>query len=200
MATQETQQTAHQIGSEPLRQSRGTALFVFTHNFGDLERATEDPMMELSDYTEPVISIGHLHRGCVDQIQSRDTTTIFFGTHSPSISPEADAVSAALSMREAIEGVTRKRTSEVKPTLRMGIALQSGSILHGDIGGKDILRYTFIGKPVTACWEMRQLTDSGDDTVPIILGDNVYAKVADAVEVQEIPNPVPVYRMIGRKS
>ena len=68
------------------------------------------------------------------------------------------AVRAALEMREELARLNAKWREQGLPPLQIGIALNHGPVIAGNIGSPQRMEFTVIGDPVNATWKMQELT------------------------------------------
>jgi class 3 adenylate cyclase len=88
--------------------------------------------------------------------------------------------------------------------LEMGIAVNHGELIVGNIGCDERKKYSAVGSPINVAFRMEKQSRGGE----IIISSSVYAPVADAVEavpmsgveLAGINDPVTLYRVVGMKT
>ncbi len=85
-------------------------------------------------------------------------------------------------------------------TLRMGIAINKGQLIVGNIGCEQRRKYGAVGTPINVAFRIEKLAGEG----AILISEEVYKSVADVITVQPMPgtelkgidHPVTLYRVI----
>ncbi len=85
----------------------------------------------------------------------------------------------------------------------MGIAINSGSLIVGNLGSDKRKKYGAVGSAINVAFRVEKYA-KGDE---IVVTSAVYSRVADVVEAAEMPDieikgidtPVSLYRVIGIK-
>ena len=73
----------------------------------------------------------------------------------------ADAVAAALEMEVRMEGVNRWNAERGYPTLEMGIGIDTGEVIVGNIGSEKRAKYGVVGSHVNLCGRIESYTVGG---------------------------------------
>ncbi|MFN2213039.1 MAG: ATP-binding protein [Anaerolineales bacterium] len=156
-------------------------------------------MNEAFDYlTKPVIHYG----GTVARLMG-DSVLAFFGAP---VAHEDDPLRAVLAGLEMIDGIQafRKRLLDgfnLDFNIRVGI--NTGVAVVGEMGSALAGEYTAMGDAVNLAARMEESADPG----AILITDETYRQVAPWIEVDSLGSldvkgkhdPVPVYRVMGRK-
>ena len=85
----------------------------------------------------------------------------------------------------------------------MGVGINSGIVISGNIGSQVKMEYTVIGDTVNVASRLNGLAGPGE----IIISENVYEKVAHMVKAENLPpqtlkgkaESVKVYKVLGLK-
>ena len=80
-----------------------------------------------------------------------------FGAPVDSKTHSADAIKAALQMRQELAKLNSEAASKNLPILNFGIGIHSGTLLAGNIGAKDRMEYTVIGDTVNTASRIESL-------------------------------------------
>lgn len=106
------------------------------------------------------------------------------------------AVCAAVEMQVAIFGFNLAVPDESEP-LRVGIGLNTGTFVMGNVGSMQHMEYTALGNHVN----LAQRVESQASGMQVFLSENTWQRVADKVSVFELPPrllkgvsvPLPIY-------
>ena len=103
-------------------------------------------------------------------------------------------------MIKALDGFNKKQSRIGRPVFRIGVGLNTGEVVVGNIGSSQKLDYTCIGDAVNLASRLEGLTKLYG--VPIIISENTYgnlngeiqAREIDAVRVKGKLQPVRIYQ------
>lgn len=118
------------------------------------------------------------HGGAIDEFIG-DAIFALFGA--PVVQPDhaERAVACALAMQLAMEEVNRANTGRGLPHLEMGIGLNSGEAVVGNIGSEKRTKYGVVGSAVNLAARVEACTVGGQ----VLLSPSTYQRVRDLVEV-----------------
>jgi adenylate cyclase len=161
------------------------------------EMEAEDLVALLNEYFGQMVDIVLDNGGNIDKFQG-DGLLVVFGAPVPVEDSAQRAVRAASQMLKAIEAMNVPRARVGDPLLEVGIGLDSGYVVAGNIGSERRLEYTLIGVPVNNAAYLSKRRPAG-----AFLSQNTYRQVIDAVQatVQEptvlkgATKPMPIYRL-----
>jgi adenylate cyclase len=145
----------NQLLDDPARAKLGGQRRTMTVLFSDIRGFTtvsergqpEDIVAQLNEYFSRMVAVLIEHRGTLDKFVG-DMVMALYGA--PLDDPEhADhAVASAVAMVRELEALNAKWASEGRPTLDIGIGINSGPMVAGMIGSEAIMSYTVIGDAV----------------------------------------------------
>ena len=156
-----------------------TALFAdvrgFTHFSEQLD--PEETVAMLNDYFEKMIeavfkNFGHLNKFMGDGLMA------LFGALREDEFQEAHAVQASLDMRSALRQLQEKwatsesRAREAMASLRIGIGINTGLAIVGNIGSKQRMEFTAIGDSINLAARLEQATPARG--VDILVSEYTY--------------------------
>lgn len=112
------------------------------------------------------------------------------------------AVSAALAMRDAMEAW---RQDPTKPPLKIGIGINTGEVMIGNVGSEDFMDFTVIGDAVNLASRLEGENKTFATT--IIISEATYERVKDRVTVRPLgevkvkgkEQPVQIYEPLELK-
>jgi adenylate cyclase len=155
--------------------------------FGDLRGFTplaerldpEDAVDILNVYLTQVIDAVFEFGGTLDKFRG-DGFMAFFGAPMRRDNDASNAVRCALSMQQRLKGVTFAKFPDLR--LHMGVGINTGTVLAGNIGSERRTDYTVIGNEVNVAQRFESNAGPGQ----ILITGGTYEYVKDAVEVREL--------------
>ena len=115
----------------------------------------------LNDYLEGVGDAIEAEGGVVDKYAGDEIMAIFGAPVSHS-DDASRAVRAALRMQEAIRGLSESRREAGKPEITMGIGINTGLAVAGNMGSRTRLNYTVLGESVNLAARMCSMAGAGE--------------------------------------
>ncbi len=183
-----------------------TVLFSDIRGFTTLtERGEpEDTVRMLNEYFTRMVAIVFQHQGTVDKFVG-DMVMALFGA--PLADPQhADhAVETALDMMEELRNLNaRWKTEGLDVNLDIGIGVNTGPMIAGNIGSDQIMSYTVIGDAVNLGSRLESLNKQysthiiiSDETRQRLTGNFVFRPLGDVV-VKGKTRPVAIFEVLGR--
>ena len=167
-----------------------TVMFCDIRDFTPLseELAPNDVVSFLNEFYSVMTEIIHRNHGTVNQFIG-DEIFAAFGAPVASAQNEINAIRCALEMREAIPELNDRFLKKFGKGVRIGIGLNKGQVVTGNMGSKSKLAYSVVGDTVNTCKRIESLTKSM--TNGILVSDSVYEKCGDQIQVTPW-DPVPV--------
>jgi class 3 adenylate cyclase/HAMP domain-containing protein len=133
----------------------------------------------LNRYLGKMIEILLDHRAIIDEIIG-DGILAFFGAPEPMEEHPLRAVACALAMQSAMDEINRLNEAEGLPYLQMGIAVNTGLVVVGNIGSEKRAKYSVVGSAVNFTGRMESYSVGGQ----VLISSSTYERVCDLVEVQ----------------
>ncbi len=154
----------------------------------------------LNRYLGKMIEILVEHRAVIDEIIG-DGILAFFGAPEPQEDHPARAVACALSMQAAMDGINAANEVDGLPHLEMGIGVNTGAVVVGNIGSEKRMKYSVVGAHVNFTGRMESYTVGGQ----VLISPSTYDRVLDLVEVRDtlqvqmkgVPQPATLYDVRG---
>ncbi|MEO7888945.1 MAG: adenylate/guanylate cyclase domain-containing protein [Vicinamibacterales bacterium] len=200
-----------QLLADPARANLGGERREMTVLFSDIRGFTaasehgapESVVAQLNEYFGEMVDVLFRYRGTLDKFVG-DMVMGLFGA--PLDDPEhADhAVAAALDMNVALERLNLKWAAEGRSRLDIGIGINSGEMIAGNIGSQAIMSYTVIGDAVNLGARLESLNK--DYGTRILISDATRSRLTTDVSTRPIgqvtvkgrAQPVMVYEVTGR--
>jgi class 3 adenylate cyclase len=179
-----------------------TVLFSDIRRFTTLaERLSPEQVVDLlNGYFTRMIQVVSRHEGMVDKLMG-DSVMALFGAPISLGDDPLRAVCCALEMQS--EGAAFSRECEARglPPLPMGIGINTGPVIAGNIGSTARMEYTVIGDEVNIAARLQGIAGPGE----VLVSGRTYAAVAHAVRVTPLEPmqlkgkqaKVDVYRVDG---
>ncbi len=166
-------------------------------------RPPEEIIKMLNRYFDKMVTIIQDHDGIIDEFIG-DGILAFFGAPEPIADHRGKAVACALSMQAAMEDINLRNQSEGFPEIEMGIAVNTGKVVLGNIGSKKRTKYGAVGSEVNFTGRAESYTVGGQ----VLITQSTYEKLANslhiknvmAVEMKGMPEKVNLYDVVGIKA
>ena len=164
----------------------------------------EDIVHMLNEYFTRMVAIVFRHKGTVDKFVG-DMVMALFGA--PVEDPEhaEHAVAAALEMLEELRKLNLKWAAEGRPNLDIGIGVNTGPMIAGNIGSDEIMSYTVIGDAVNLGSRLESLNKNygtriiiSDATRSSLTGPYTFKPLGDVV-VKGKSEAIAIFEVTGRE-
>jgi len=142
------------------------------------EMDPEEVITFLNRYLSRMIAILLDYRAVIDEIVG-DGILAFFGAPEPQEDHPARAVACALAMQAAMGEINAENEADGLPHLAMGIGVNTGSVVVGNIGSERRTKYSVVGSDVNFASRMEAFALAGQ----VLISAATYARVRDLVEV-----------------
>lgn len=188
-----TWQVAEEILKDPDKIVPGGSRQEVTVLFSDIRGFTtfsethtpEEVLSHLNEYLSAMVDVIFKYEGTLDKFIG-DAVMAVFGSPIKHGDDPLRAVKAALEMKERLNELNKKWGREGKVPLEIGIGINTGEVIAGNIGDVRRMEYTVIGDNVNLASRIEGLTKNYG--CPIIISENTYEKVRDIVKVRELGN------------
>ncbi len=185
---------------------RVTVLFSDIRGFTSLseELSPKEVVSFLNDYYTIMSAVIKQHKGAVNQFVG-DEIFATFGALDAQPDTEMNAVFCAMRMMKSLELLNDKYRDRIKRDIHMGIGINCGEVVAGNLGSEDRIEYSITGDTVNTGKRIETLTKDHPNT--ILMSQSVYDKTREVVAVKAwdlLPirgkkEPVQVYELLGRK-
>ena len=140
------------------------------------------------------------HGGTIDEFTG-DGILVFFGA--PTLVPDhcMRAVACALEMQSAMEGLNKGNLQLGLPELQMGIGVNSGQLIVGNIGSEKRKKYGAVGSPINLAFRIQSEAEGGEVLVsPAVfhnLGGELLVEGTKQCSLKGIEQTISLYRVEG---
>ena len=118
-----------------------------------------------------------------------DSVMAFWGAPYPIANHALRACRAAIQVRDAVAEANKHFASQGIPILKMGIGINCGPVLAGNIGAPGRVNYTLVGDTVNLAQRLEQLTKplaKPDDQVTILVSKDVAEAVRGTIDIEAL--------------
>ena len=176
--------------------------------------AAEDVVMMLNEYFETMVEAVFNYKGTLDKYIG-DAIMAVFGSPLPIPDHAWMAVQTAIDMRHRLQEFNIKRIEKLKPqnqkemdmaTIKIGIGINSDTVISGNIGSTRRMEFTAIGDGVNLGSRLEGASKQYGTDVIIseatykLCGDRIWVRELDCIQVKGKNQPVGVYELLGLKS
>ena len=155
----------------------------------------------LNEYFTALTEIAHRHEGTIFNM-SGDCLLVGFGVPFSRVGAEQEAIAAACDMVTELGGLMDRWHKRFEIDVGVGIGLNKGDVIAGNIGSPSYISYTIIGDAVNVAARLMQMAQPGD----IICSASVYtngsalpppftAEPIESVRVKGKREPIAAYRL-----
>jgi adenylate cyclase len=126
-----------------------TVLFSDIRGFTTLtERGQPEALVsQLNEYFTRMVAVLFRHRGTLDKFVG-DAVMALFGAPLEDPDHADHALAAALEMLAELEALNRRWTAAGRPRFDIGVGINAGEMVAGNIGSEQVMSYTVIGDAV----------------------------------------------------
>ena len=184
---------------------RAAILFSDIRSFTSIsENLTPHEVVEfLNDYMTRMVECVNARKGVVDKFIG-DAIMALFGVPEATGNDAENSVSAALAMRKALQEFNKGRGNPRKPIIRIGIGINVGEVIAGQIGSTERMEYTCIGDAVNLASRIESLNKVFH--TDILISEYCYEQVKGLFRVVPMrpiivkgkEKPQAVYAVLGR--
>ena len=182
-----------------------TVLFTDVRDFTSIAEgmAPEQLSLLMNRFLTPMTQAIHQHRGTIDKYMG-DAIMAFWGAPVADNQHATHAVQAALAMTDSLARLQDEFAAQGWPAIRIGIGLNSGDMVVGNMGSSFRMAYTVLGDAVNLGSRLEALTKYyavgiivSEDT-KVLAPDFVYREL-DRVRVKGREKPLAIYEVLGAK-
>jgi len=143
------------------------------------ERLQADQVLQiLNNYLETMTDIIFQHQGTIDEILG-DGLLIVFGAPICREDDADRAVACALDMQRAMQEINSWNLEQGFPELTLGIGLNTGEMIVGNIGSTRRTKYGVVGKEVNLTSRIESYTVGGQ----VLISESTYASCRSPLEI-----------------
>ena len=158
------------------QEQEATILFSDIRGFTSMSEtmAPNEVVETLNDYFNLMIEIIFKYNGTLDKIIG-DALMVIYGAPNATPQDTENAVLTAIEMQEKLIQFNQDRIINLKQPIKIGIGINRGKVISGNIGSKQQMNFTVIGDSVNLASRLCSVAASDE----IIVSDAVWKKVKD---------------------
>ncbi|NEP57232.1 MAG: adenylate/guanylate cyclase domain-containing protein [Symploca sp. SIO2G7] len=150
--------------------------------------------------------LGHMtdvitsYQGTIDEFMG-DGILVLFGAPTPRADDTSRAIACAVAMQLAMVEVNQKMEERGLPQLEMGIGINTGEVVVGNIGSEKRTKYSVIGSQVNLTFRIESYTTGGQ----ILISESTYQEVGQSLQIdghkqvtpKGVKEPITIYEVGG---
>ena len=162
--------------------------------------APEAVVALLNIYLTEMSDIIYRHGGVINEIIG-DGLVVFFGAPTRYKDHANRAIACALTMQAAMSTVNQRLQAQGLPTIEMGIGINTGEVVIGNIGSQQHAKYTAIGSQVNLASRIETASVGGQ----VLISESCYRRSQSSltikqrmqIELKGVNDPIWIYDVIG---
>ncbi|QLE48747.1 GAF domain-containing protein [Nostoc sp. C057] len=165
----------------------------------------EEVVSMLNEYFESMVEAVFKHKGTLDKYIG-DAIMAVFGSPLALEEHAWMAVQTSLEMRVRLHEFNQRRYVDDKPRIKIGIGINSDTVISGNIGSSKRMEFTAIGDGVNLGSRLESVSKQYGCDIIISHNtfkpcqDNIWARELDYIRVKGRNEPVAIYELLGLRS
>lgn len=158
-------------------------LFADIRGFSTIseQKRPEEVVELLNDYLSDMTDVIFKYGGTLDKFLG-DGVMAIYGAPIAQVDAVTRAVQTALEMRQKLSQMNQVRASAGESLISVGIGINYGEAIVGNIGSKQRMDYTVIGDNVNVASRLQTLAAKGS----VLISQAAYDQIKDLVEVRHL--------------
>ncbi len=158
-----------------------SVLFADMRNFTTMtnELPPSEVVQFLNDYWDTLSVAIKQNKGSINKYIG-DGLLAVFGAPVSYINNHENAVTAALQMVDSLEKVNKKYSDKLGKEISIGIGINSGEVIVGNVGTDEFMEYTVIGNTVNTASRLEKISKEKPNS--IIISEETYNLVSDSFQ------------------
>jgi adenylate cyclase len=159
-----------------------TILFADIRSFSTIaERmAAEEVVVLLNEFFNLMVDIVFKNNGILDKFIG-DQLMAVFGLVPSTNHHSFNAITSAIAMQDATEELMRQRAKQGQQTFGIGIGVNTGSAIVGNVGSENRMDYTAIGDMVNVASRLQEIAKGSE----ILIGEETHLQTKDQFPMRE---------------
>jgi adenylate cyclase len=167
--------------------------------------SAEEVVGMLHEYFELMVEAVFQHKGTLDKYIG-DAIMAVFGSPLPLADHAWRAVQTAVEMRKRLAGFNGRRLADGKQIIKIGIGINSDSVISGNIGSSKRMEFTAIGDGVNLASRLEGVSKQYGCDIIISqytfqpCADLIWHRELDCIRVKGKTEPVKIYELVELRS
>lgn len=185
-----------------------TILFSDLRDFTSWSENTKEDVLiaQLNEYLSAMVECIHLNGGTLHKFIGDAVMAVWGDLVSEGADTDAArCCTAALEMQTCLDELNKKWAAKGLHTLRMGIGINYGVVLAGNVGSPRRMEFTVIGDAVNLASRLESLNKQLLTT--ILVGEGVHSLISNRFELRALggttvkgkAQPIQVFELIGQR-
>lgn len=140
------------------------------------------------------------YQGTIDEFMG-DGILVLFGAPTSREDDAKRAIACAVAMQQAMDSVNAKMKEWNLPALEMGIGINTGEVVVGNIGSEKRTKYGIVGSQVNLTYRIESYTTGNQ----ILISESTLKEAGDIVKIETerqvqpkgVPHPIMIYEVAG---
>jgi len=160
-----------------------TVLFADIRAFSTIaEKVKADKVVTmLNEFFSSMVGIIFRNNGILDKFVGDQIMAVFGIIEASGENPACDAINTAIEMQIATKALMKTWKRQGKEIFDIGIGINTGNAIVGNVGSENRKNYTVIGDSVNVAGRLQQLAEGGE----IAVGEKTYLLSKDQFSFQE---------------
>lgn len=162
--------------------------------------SAEDVVKVINFYLSQMVEVIGTYHGTIDEFMG-DGILVFFGAPVEREDDAARAVACAISMQTAMRTINAQMDAWGLPHLSMGIGINTGEVVVGNIGSEKRAKYGVVGNQVNLTFRLESYTTGNQ----ILISESTWQKLRSMIQVNQakqirmkgVSEPLTVYDIVG---
>ena len=186
-----------------------TVLFSDIRNFTTYseQHPPEEVVHMLREYLTHMVDQVLAQQGTLDKFIG-DAVMAIFGAPASLPDHAERACRAALGMVNEVQALQEKWVAEGREPFRIGIGINTGDMVVGNLGSEQLFDYTVIGDGVNIGARLESLNKEYKTSTHIIISETTYQAAREAIEVRRLgevtvkgkTRPLVIYELLGLRT
>lgn len=159
----------------------------------------------LNEYFEVMSAAAIKYKGTLDKYIG-DSIMMTFGAALPLENHAWLSVQTALEMRHQLAEFNQRMVGQQKPTIQIGVGINSDLVIAGDFGSSQLHHFTIIGDGVNIASYLEEMSKQYSCDIVIskntyqVCAEQIWTRELDYIHVKARKQPLAIYEVLGLRT